>query len=289
MAMTAGLFIMAASLVLQAPAAQQPVAEPTIEQRLRERAGENVHPLAFDGSVFSGPGWDLLVSEGRAAEFVLLGEEHGTAEIPVLSREIFRALRPAGFDKLVIELSPPVAEQLDEAAKAGLEGLRTYMEAAPPGPAFYSWRHEAELLAAVRAMVPHSARALWGTDYEVLGERTLIRSLMESAPASARPALDALDQASVTAREKARAESNPEALLMFSGNPALVAAVREAWPDPDAANALILDTLAETMAINQLMRESGWRSNERRAQFNRAQMVRLLAAEEAPAAGPASW
>lgn len=75
------LAIGAAGLLGAAAAQPQPAPPPPkpIEERLVDRALENVHALNFDGTHFSGPGWDLLVREGAGSEFTLLGEEHGLA------------------------------------------------------------------------------------------------------------------------------------------------------------------------------------------------------------------
>lgn len=252
-----------------------PTPEP-VAQRLAKRAQANLHAIAFDGSGFSGLGWDMLVAEGRSSDFFLIGEEHGLAEIPVLAGEIFQALRPAGYSKLAIELSAPIADDLDRAARGGMTGLRAYLAKYPPGPAFFAWRPEAELLAKVRALVPPRQRAIWGLDYEVLGERALIDKLRKKAPASAFPPLDALDKASRDAWARWKSESNPEHLPMFSLKPAVVHAVRDAWPSPDRESAIILDILAATLEINLAQQTSGWRSNKLRADLNRNTLIRLL-------------
>ena len=250
-------------------------------QRLLDRALQNLHPIRFDGRTASGPGWDLVVAESRAAEFVLLGEEHGLAELPPFAAALFSSLRTAGFDSLGIEVSPPIAEELDLAARAGLGGIEAYVKSNPPGPAFYFWRPEAELLAAVRGAVPRNRQAIWGLDYEVTGDRRLIARLRAKAPAPARPALDALDRASAAAWETWRNTHNPGALFTFSGDPALVRAVRTAWTRPDADVDAILTTLEETLEINRLYGRNGWESNERRSRLMRSNLVRRLNAEAA--------
>lgn len=262
-----------------APSPQAPMGKTATEsviQRMIKRAQENLHPISFDGKSFSGAGWDMLVSEGRSSEFFLLGEEHGIAEIPVLTGALFEGLRPAGFDKLAIELSAPIADDLDEAAKQGTSGLRDYFAKYPPGPAFYFWRSEAELLVKARGLVPHDEQAIWGLDYEVIGDRQLIERLKLKAPNSTTAALDALDKASLDGWARWKAEKNPEFLPMFSLKPELVHAVQAAWKSPDRQSAVILDVLAETLEINLLQQTTGWGSNKRRADFNRKSLIRLL-------------
>jgi hypothetical protein len=59
-------------------------AEPTREEKITKGAIEHRLQLGFDGNTFSGPAWDRLVTEGAAAQFFLVGEEHGIAENPKL-------------------------------------------------------------------------------------------------------------------------------------------------------------------------------------------------------------
>src|SRR5690606_10654118 len=51
--------------------------------RLLEALRQNRHTLALVDGRLSGDGAELLLSEGRASQFFLLGEEHGVAEVPV--------------------------------------------------------------------------------------------------------------------------------------------------------------------------------------------------------------
>lgn len=256
---------------------------PSVEQQLISLARENLYPLGYAGGAASGPGWDFLVRNGAEAEFVLLGEEHGMVETPLLARDLFLALRPAGFDTVAIEISPPIAQDLDRAARGGVKGIADFSAAYPPGPAFYFWRTEAEFIAAVRAAVPGDRPVLWGLDYEVTGDRRLIERLKAKAPGSAAAALDQLDKASLTAWATWRQTHNPGVLFTFAGDPALVRAVRAAWPDRDADVEIVLETLEQTLEINALYPAKGWESNALRAQFNRKNLVAHL--DRAAAAG----
>ncbi|HEY2177110.1 MAG TPA: hypothetical protein VGH15_00885, partial [Caulobacteraceae bacterium] len=260
-----------------ATAAPQAATAGEVEQALADLARRNLHPMTFDGHGFAGPGWEFLAREGAAAEFVSLGEEHGTNEIPLLARQLFTALRPAGFDTLAIEISPPIAEDLDAAARGGVAGVARFVRDWPPGPAFYFWKAEAELVAAVSASAPGGVPALWGLDYEVTGDRRLIHRLKLKAPPMARAPLARLEAASLDAWAAWRASHDPARLFTFAGDPGLVRAVRAAWPRPDADADLILATLEETLEINALFPAKGWESNQRRCRFNRANLVRHLA------------
>ena len=76
-------------------------------------------------------------------------------------------------------------------------------------------------------------------------------------------------------------------IYSFAGDPALVRAVRVAWPQPDARSAAILDTLEETFEINRLWtRKRGWESNERRGALLRNNVLRHWRAEKSAGRSP---
>ena len=261
----------------QAPAATPP-APPSLADRITQRAIENRHRLAFDGQRFSGAAYDLLVQEGRAAQYFCIGEEHGIAENPKLAAQLFTELQ---YDKACVEISPPMAAELDRAARGGMAGLRELFSDPGSQVAFFGMREEMEWLAAVRAARPARAQAIWGLDYEVGADRRLIQILKaKRKPAAAAAALAAVEAASSESWAQWASTRSPQYIFSFSGDPALVAAVRTAWPNADDEARWILETLEETLAINRHWIEGqGWQSNQRRAAFNRANLRRYWTAE----------
>lgn len=223
--------------------------------------------IEFDGETFSGPGYRTLLEQGRKANFFLIGEEHGIAENPLLAAQLFGDLVDVGYRRLAIEISPPMAHALDAAlADGGIDGLRA-LYAEPGGePAFFGMQEEAELLAAVRAAVPEGETALWGCDYEVAGDRTLLRRLDAiGPPPGARDAFETLVQASDAAWNQWVETANPQFVFSFSGDPVLVANLRAAWPERSAEVDSILDTLEQTLMINRLWTTGqGYASNVQR-------------------------
>jgi hypothetical protein len=255
----------------------------SLEEKLGAAAIENRHRLDYEDGEFSGPAWSILIEEGGKAQFFLLGEEHGIAENPKLAAALFRELTKSGYSKAAIEISPPMARKLDETLlKDGLEGLRR-LYATPGGePAFFGMKEEAEFIAAVRASVSGSAPVLWGADYEVIGDRQLIEILeAKRKPDDAAQALQVLRAASDQAWAKYYETGGPQYIFSFAGDPALVRAVKDAWPKRDDEVSWILDTLEETLEINKLwVSGEGWRSNERRGRFLRTNFLRHWALEK---------
>ena len=268
-----------------APAQEPAPAAPTFEERVAAKAAENRYAVAFKDGAFSGPGWELLLEQGRTSRFFLIGEEHGIAEVPAVVRELFRALQPAGYRHLALEISPPMAGALDEAARGadGLQKLSKLYADYAPGVAFYTLREEAELLAAARAAVPGRDPVLWGLDYEMMADRYLLDGLRKRAPEGpARVAAEALYEKSAAAIKTVIETGNPGAFFSFSNQPEIFADLRKAWPSPDAESAVTLDVLQETLAINQLYATGhNWESNQRRAQLMRRDFLRYWDAEKA--------
>ena len=279
----AGLSVAASALPAAAPAPVSAAPAPLLD-RLVAAARDHRMPMPFAKGRFSGPGWEKLVAEGRAAHFFLIGEEHGVAEVPRLVAQLASALKPAGYERLAIEVSPPIAEMLEGAAAGGYAGIERFIRANPPGVAFYAMREEARLLAEISAA---GGYRLWGLDYEVMGDPLLVERLRGAAPAAARAAVEALRTAATEARARLLATRDFRNIFAFSGDPDLVRAVRRVWPTPDAASAWILDTLEETLEINKLwVGGQGWASNARRAAFLRSNLRRYWLAEKAAGRAP---
>jgi len=255
---------------------------------LLEALQRNRIPLTMsDGGVPAGRGWDWLVKEARDARFTLIGEEHGVAETAQLSAALFNALRGSGYIRMAIELSPIIAQDIEAAARRnGLQGILNFFAAPDTWSPMYL-REEAQFLAAVINAAPKGERALWGLDREIFSDRYLISKLEARVPRRARESFARLKEASTsswTRREKDPGAGPP---FLFAEDPAVVSAVRAAWPNPDRDSDTILRTLEESLAINAVARTgSAWASSERRAQWMRGNLAARLREERARRSTP---
>jgi hypothetical protein len=250
-------------------------AEPDKSAEFTQRAKQSVYTLTRSENGYSGAGWDFLLSEGQAAQFFLLGEEHGIAENPEFSGALFDALTDSGYEHFAIEISPPMAAVLEQAAAMGLPELKAFFRQPDGNTAFFGMLEEAKMLVQVMQAAGPRNNVLWGLDYEVLGDIYLIRQLAaREKPAGAQEAFANLEQNANEARKRFSQTRNPYDLFSFSASPTLVEAVINAWPDADPATSRILNTLLETYRINQLwVREKAWESNYWRAQLLRRNML----------------
>ena len=256
-------------LSLVATSATSAQTPPAPQARLLEALRGNRLAITMSDGQPSGPGWDLLVREARDARFTLIGEEHGVAETAQLSAALFAALRGSGYSRVAIELSPIIAQDLEVAGRRnGFKGIVDFLTA--PGTfTFYNMREEAQFLADVMKAAPSTGRVLWGFDRELFSDRYLIAKLEPRVPPHAREAYTRLEQASASAWS----QGNP---FTMSQDPAVVSAVRAAWPNADPESDIILRTLEESLAINAAARTSNWAYTQRRTQWNRDNMAALI-------------
>jgi hypothetical protein len=276
-----GLFLLAGKRALTQTAAPARAQQQTTPQaRLLEALQRNRLPLIMsDGDGPAGRGWDWLVEKARDARFTLIGEEHGVAETAQLSAALFKALRGSGYSRVAIELSPIIAQDIEAAARRnGLQGILNFFAAPDTWSPMYL-REEAQFLSAVINSTRTSERVLWGLDREIFSDRYLISRLEPRVPRRARESFTRLKEASTNAGALQQQNQGPP-FLFSSQDPAVVSAVRAAWPNPDRESDTILRTLEESLAINAVARTgTAWDSSERRAQWMRNSLAERLREE----------
>lgn len=283
-------FLSATAVAAAAPLASARVvaqssgpAKPTQLDKIAEAATSNRQALNFDGRRFSGPAYEWLRERGSEAQAFLIGEEHGIAENPKLAAQLFTDLAHTGYRHLAIETSPPMASALAQAvANCGVDGVKKLVTTPESRVAFFGLREEAELLAAAHKAIGGKPGWLWGTDYDVGADRFLISKLKSKPkPQAAALALARLDAASAASWARYDETHNPQFIFSFAGDPALVRAVRGDWADADAESRLILDTLEQTLSINQAWTQGkGYESNLRRSRFMRSNLLRYWKAKQ---------
>ena len=252
----------------------------TPQARLLEALRGNRLPITMsDGGVPAGRGWNCLVQKARDARFTLIGEEHGVAETAQLSAALFKALRGSGYSRMAIELSPIIAQDIESAARRnGVQGILDFYASPSTWSPMYL-REEAQFLASVVSSAPRNERILWGLDREIFSDRYLISRLESRVPRRAREPFTRLKEASTNAGALQQHNQGPP-FLFSSQDPAVVSAVRAAWPNPDRESDMILRTLEESLAINAVARTgTAWDSSERRAQWMRNGLAERLREE----------
>jgi hypothetical protein len=145
---------------------------------------ENHYPLTVQNGTLAGPGAAFLRKEIAAAQFVAIGEEHGTREVPEFVWALCRAMaQDGGLDAMAIEAGPLVAARLQRwtAESDGDTHLSAFEKQNPDSIAFFNWRQEFDLLShCQQGTVPHTLR-LWGLDQEFLGApQFILQQIMQT-------------------------------------------------------------------------------------------------------------
>ena len=209
--------------------------------------------ITLDKGTLSGPGAAPLLQASRQAQYVLLGEDHGVAEIAQFSSAYFNALPPAGFTTLVTESGPAVTSALEGMLKRPdtVAAIARFSADYPDAIAFYNMRQEAEMLGGF-ALAAGPRFQHWGIDQEFVGAAKYLIAQMLTQPVNpaARAKLEALRQMEAVAYQKAAATGNPFEHLMLSASTEELASLRPLLAGPKEQTALgLLDALLESRAI----------------------------------------
>jgi hypothetical protein len=182
---------------------------------------------------------------------------------------------------MAVELSPPIAIELETAARRdGLKGIEDLLKT-PGAFTFYNLREEAKFVADVIEAGPKNERVLWGLDREIFSDRYLISRLEARVPQRAREAFTRLKQASADAWARFGQTRNPDDMFLLAADPSLLSALRGAWPKPDEQSDAIMRTLEESLAIETAERTGGrWPYTQRRTQWMRSNLAGLIRADQ---------
>ena len=231
--------------------ANQAVADTSVLEKLKDKR----LAITLDKGMLSGPGAAPLLQASRQAQYVLLGEDHGIAEIAQFSSAYFNALAPVGFTTLVTENGAVMASTLEGMLKRAdaVAAIASFDSANPDAIAFYTMRQEAEMLAGF-ALAAGPRFEQWGIDQEFVGAAKYLITQMLAQPVNpaARAKLEALRQMEAVAYQKAVATGNPLEYLMLSASDEELASLRPLLAAPKEKTALgLLDALLESRAIYQ--------------------------------------
>ena len=244
--------------------------------------------ITLDEGRLTGPGAAPLLQASRQAQYVLLGEDHGVAEIAQFSSAYFNALTPAGFTTLVTESGPAVTSALEGMLKRAdsVAAIARFSATYPDSIAFYNMRQEAEMLASF-AVAAGPRFQQWGIDQEFLGASKYLITMMLTQPVNpaARAKLETLRQMEAVAYQKAAATGNPLEHLMLSASTEDLASLRPLLDGPKERTALrLLDALMESRAIYQKsasrMTGDGYLSNQMRLSLLKRTLATRLGERE---------
>lgn len=106
------------------------------------------YPLTVSGGQYGGAGWDKIRAATAKSQFVLIGEDHGLAQIPQFTAAVAQVLKPAVF---VAEVDPYVAQKVTQLAAQPSATATAYLRQCPEALCFFYWAEELELVRTLRA------------------------------------------------------------------------------------------------------------------------------------------
>ena len=240
------------------------------DSTFNERLLKNRYALTLSGANLGGSALPVLETALEDAEFVLVGEDHGIAQIPAIVRGLCDHLTPAGFDTMALEVGPLAAKNLETWVRdqGGRGQLAAFERKYPATIAFYNWSEEFDLLSHCAAKAGGRFH-LWGLDQELMGSSGwILTKILEQNPGpnAAREARRLL-QKNEEAYQAAAKSGNPGELFMMSASERELNGLRE-WlqKEGNATSQALFDSLEESRQIYQKnMNGQSAESNRQRA------------------------
>ena len=131
-------------------------------------AKQNHLIFGVDKNTFKGLGWDTLVSQIQKSDFVLIGEDHFTNEIPFFTSAVVNKVK---FDNFFGEIDPYSAKIIESKIKTLNDlQLKKYQEEFEEVFAFYGMEPESQLL----TQLVKSNTAIYGLDQILMNADRLI-------------------------------------------------------------------------------------------------------------------
>ncbi|HXY25155.1 MAG TPA: hypothetical protein VEI73_10935 [Candidatus Acidoferrum sp.] len=185
-----------------------------------ETMQKNCAGIGVKDGKLSGPGAEMLRPAMAEAQFVLLGEDHGIAQIPDFGAALCAELAPHGFNHLALEIGPYAALELEKFAR-GAEGAKQFAEFGKQYSgtiAFYNWREEFAMLQQCEKAAPQGMK-IWGVDQELMGStRFLLEKILATNPGQeAKTAIQSLLKENDEDYAAAVKSGSPWDLLMIAG------------------------------------------------------------------------
>lgn len=202
-----------------------------------------------------GAGWEFLVDEGTRARFFSIGEDHGVSTIPQLTGALFRVLVPYGYRHLAIEVSPLMAQHLEDRVRGASSAEAFVSWAAGNGLRipFFSMRQEAKLLYDAAQLMETDTPLFWGLDQEFIASSELAFAELRrlAATSSQREVAEAFRRRAAEGMAQAVPTGDPSKVFLASANTSDFRDLRRTFAGNDRALALIQE-LAISAEIYQL-------------------------------------
>ena len=133
------------------------------------KVADNQYNLTLDDGQLSGSAVPLLEDAIHTAQFFVIGEEHGIAEIPQITSAIFDSCYEADYRHFCAEISPLMARDITRMFnEQSFEIFKAIARQDPLYAPFYTWQQDAELLKYIFEKADSTDNLIWGVDQEFM-------------------------------------------------------------------------------------------------------------------------
>ena len=212
------------------------------------------YPVAVKGGKLDGAGAVVLRTAIDDAQFVMLGEDHGIAQIPQFAAALCDELAPHGFHRLALEVGPSVGPELERILRAPdpAAASAAFTKKFPETVAFYDWQEELAFLTACSKATAATPLQIWGVDQELMGAAvSILPKILATRPGpKGQAAIEALVREDAADRIAAAKTGDFSALLLLKARAATLEAARAALAKDGSAEAQrLFGALLESRAI----------------------------------------
>lgn len=209
-----------------------------------------------------GAGATGLVKAAGEARFVLIGEDHGFADVPEFSGALVRSLVDRAPGTLIVEVGPHSTRRIAAALAAGRDSFDALNQRYPGAWPFLNQQEDVDL---AELFVAHGAQHLVGIDQEfVLSPALHLDALIEAARGEPRERLEAARKRVVEAGEAMVAQHDPSRMPLLALSPDEWRELRDGYARGTDGWQLLEDLVAST-TIYQDQQTDPYASNHARA------------------------
>jgi hypothetical protein len=262
------IFAFAQTTCPRLPAEISQMQPPAFEQKLREVRFD----LRVDNGKFTGSATRVIESAIDHAQYVLIGEDHITREIPQFTTIVCDVMARQGLSAMAVEAGPQAAEFVSSlfGKPDRLARMAALTHQYPDSVAFLNIRQENDLAAHCSEVAHYPHFHLWGLDQEFLGSAGwLLDQILATHPGPASSAaLTRLKDEEQQAAAHAKETGDPHKLFLFTASDSELSTVAALLQRDgnSAANALFHE-LIESHEIYLKNAQGSPESNSQRARL----------------------
>jgi len=263
-------FLAPQGVYAQAPS-QTATQPPAFEQKLREAR----YDLRLENGKFAGGAAPVLEGAIANAQYVLIGEDHITREIPQFTTAVCDLMGPQGLSAMAVEIGPQVAEFVSASFGKPDRLARTtaLIHQYPNSIAFMDVGQENDLAAHCAEVAHNRHFHLWGLDQEFVGSAGwLLDQILATHPGpAATAAITRLKSEEQQDAARAKETGDPSKLFLFAASDSeLAEATAVLQREGNATANTLFRELVESHEIYLKNMQGSPDSNSQRAQLLKA-------------------